>query len=55
MSLVLITFRLSMLAVVHVLTSPRHDCLERTSSDILSGGADICSCRSSANEWCMSQ
>ena len=24
-----------------------------SSSDILSGGADICNCKSSANEWCM--
>ena len=30
-----------------------HDCIERCSSDILSGGADICHCKSSAIEWCM--
>ena len=30
-----------------------HDCIEWSSSDILSGGADICNCKSSANEWCM--
>ena len=35
------------------LTSLIHDCIERSSSDIPSGGADICNCKSSANEWCM--
>ena len=32
------------------LTSLMHDCMEYSSSDILSGGADICNCKSSANE-----
>ena len=30
-----------------------HDCVKLGSSDILSGGAEICYCRSSASEWCM--
>ena len=42
-----------MFAVAQALTSLIHDCIEWSSSDILSGGADICSCRSSANEWYM--
>ena len=42
-----------MFAVAQALTSPMHYCIEWSSSDILSGGADICSCKSSANEWCM--
>ena len=37
----------------HAFTSLIHDCIEWFSSDILSGGADICNCMSSANEWCM--
>ena len=45
---------LSIFAVAQALTSLMHDCIEWSSSDILSGGADICkSCRSSANEWCL--
>ena len=27
--------------------------IERSTSGILSEGADICNCKSSANEWCM--
>ena len=42
-----------MFADAQALTSIIHDCIERSSSDILSGGADICNCKSSANEWCM--
>ena len=37
MSSVLLSFSLSMFAVAKALTSPIHDCLERSSSDILSG------------------
>ena len=42
-----------MFAVAQPLTSPMHDCMEWSSSDILPGGADICNCMSSTNEWCM--
>ena len=42
-----------MFAVAQALTSLIHDCIEWSSSDILSGGEDICNCKSSANEWCM--
>ena len=37
---------LSMFAVDNVFTSSIHDCIERSSSDILSGGADICNSKS---------
>ena len=50
MNSVLSSISLSMFAVVQALTSPMHDCIEWSSSDILSGGADICNCKSSANE-----
>ena len=55
---VLMSFRLSMFAVAQALTSLRHDCIELSSSVILSGGhldirTDICNCMSSANEWCV--
>ena len=53
MSSVLLSFSLSMFAVAQALTSLIHDCIEWSSSDIPSGGADICNCMSSANEWCM--
>ena len=53
MSSVLLSLILSMFTVAQALTSLMHDCIEWSSSDILSGGADICNCRSSANEWCM--
>ena len=53
MSSVLLSLSLSMFAVAQALTSHIHDCIERSSSDIPSGGADICNCKSSANEWCM--
>ena len=53
MSSVLLSLSLSMFAVSQALTSLIHDCIEWSSSDILSGGADICNCKSSANEWCM--
>ena len=52
---ILMSFSLSMFAVAQDLTSLIHDCIECSSSDILSGGADICNCRISANEWCVSQ
>ena len=42
-----------MFTVAQALTSLIHDCIEWSSSDILSGGADICNCKSSASEWCM--
>ena len=50
MSSVLLSLSLSMFAVAQALTSLIHDCIERSSSDIPSGGADICNCKSSANE-----
>ena len=53
MNSVLLSLSLSMFAVAKALTSLIHDCIEWSSSDILSGGADICNCKSSANEWCM--
>ena len=53
MSSVLLSLSLSMFTVAQALTSLIHDCIEWSSSDILSGGADICNCKSSANEWCM--
>ena len=53
MSSVLLSLSWSMFAVAQALTSLIHDCIEWSSSDILSGGADICNCKSSANEWCM--
>ena len=53
MSSVLLSLSLSMFAIAQALTSPIHDCIELSSSDILSRGADICNCKSSANEWCM--
>ena len=49
MSYVLLSLSISMFAVTQDLTSPMHDCIEQSSLDILSGGADICNC----NEWCM--
>ena len=51
MSSVFLSLSLSMFAVAQALASLIHDCIERSSSDILSGGADICNCKSSANEW----
>ena len=42
-----------MFAVALALTSHMHDCIEWNSSDNLSGGANICNFKSSANEWCM--
>ena len=53
MSSVLLSFSLSMFAVAQGLRSLIHDCMELSSSDILSGGADICNCKSSANELYM--
>ena len=53
MSSVLLSLSLSMFAVAQALTSPIHDCIERSSTDISSGGADISQCKSSTNEWCM--
>ena len=49
MSTVLLSLNLCMFAVAKALTSPMHDCIERSSSDILSGGADICHCMSLSN------
>ena len=51
--LVIKSLSLSMFAVAQALTSLIHDCMECSSSDILFGGADICNCKSSANELCM--
>ena len=53
MSSVLLSLSVSMFAVAQALTSLIHDCIKWNSSDILSDGADICGCKSSANEWCM--
>ena len=53
MSSVLLSLILIMFAVALALTSPIYYCIERRSSDISSGGADIRNCKSSANEWCM--
>ena len=54
MSSVLLSLSLGMFAVAQALTSHDiHDCIELSSSDILSGRADICNCKSSANEWCL--
>ena len=50
MSSVLLSLSLSMFAVAQALTSPILDCIESSSSYILSGGADICNCKSSGNE-----
>ena len=50
MSSVLLSLSLSMFAVAQSLTSLIHDCLKWSSSNVPSGGADICSCKSSANE-----
>ena len=47
------SLNLSMVAVAQALTSHMHDCIERSSSRILSGGANICNCKSSENEWCV--
>ena len=55
MSIVLLSLSLSMFAVAQALTSLIHDCIELSSSDIPSGGADIRNCKSSANEWCMTE
>ena len=53
MSSLLLSLSLSMIAVAQALTSLIHDCIEGSSSDIISGGADICICKSSVNELCM--
>ena len=45
-----LSLSLSMFTVAQALTSLMHDCIELSSSDILSGGADICNDMSSANE-----
>ena len=50
MSSVLLSLSLSIFAVAKAFTSHIHDCIEWSSSDILSGGADICNCKSSANQ-----
>ena len=53
MSSVLSSLSLSLFAVAQAMTSLIHDCIERSSSDIPSGGANICNCKSSVNEWCV--
>ena len=53
MSSFLLSLGLGMFAVAQAVTSLIHDCIEWSSWDILSGGADICNCKSSANECCM--
>ena len=53
MSSVLLPLGLSMYALGQALTSLIYYHIKRSSSDILSGGADICSCMSSAKEWCV--
>ena len=50
MSSVLLSLSLSMFAVAQALTSLIHYCIELSSSDYLSGGADMCNSKSSANE-----
>ena len=50
MIFVLLSLSLSMFTVAQALTSLMHDCIDLSSSDSLSGGADICNCKSSANE-----
>ena len=53
MSSVLLSLSLRMFAVSQALTSLMHDCIEWSSSDTPSRGADVCICESSANGWCM--
>ena len=53
MSSVLLSLSFGMFAVAQSLASLIHDCIERSGSDILFGGADICNCKSSADECCM--
>ena len=53
MSDVLLSFGLSLLAVSQALTSLVQDSIEQGSSDNLTRGADICSWKSSAKDWCM--
>ena len=53
MSSVLLSLSLSLFSVAQALISLTHDCIRLSRSDILSGGEDICNCRSSANEWCV--
>ena len=50
MSSVLLSLSLSMFADAQALKSHIHDSIECSKSDILSGGADISSCKLSANE-----
>ena len=44
MNSVLLSLSISMFLVAQALTSLIHDCIERSSSDILSGRADISNC-----------
>ena len=53
MSSVTLSISLGMFAVAQTMTSIIHDFIERSSSDMSSGGANICTCKSAANEWCM--
>ena len=50
MSSVLLSLSISMFTVAQALTTTIHDCIEWSSSDILSAGADIGNCKSSAYE-----
>ena len=43
----------SMFAIAQALTYHMHNCIEWSSSSILSGGADICNSKSFAIEWSM--
>ena len=50
---VVLSLSLGLFVVAQALTSLIQHCIECSSSDILLGCADICSCNSSENEWCM--
>ena len=52
MSSVFLSLSLSMFVVAHALRSHIHNCMESSRSDILLG-AEIRSCESSTNEWCV--
>ena len=47
MSSVLLSLRLGMFVVAKALTPLLHECIKGSNFDILSGGADMCSCKSS--------
>ena len=50
---VLLLSSLGMFVIAQALWSHIHGWIEWSCSDILSGGADICNCKSSANDWWM--